>query len=905
MELRAEIEKFETIIVGMGPVGLALAYNFALTWPNKKLLIIEKRSEKEVSARPQIVILDSASKMELIDRVRPEDQFDNEDIAFLDALANSSEIKISDIQQFILKRLRYLCEMKNSPIKLQYNADLQEVNLPKGEAIISGHKILFNNLIGADGTKSESLELVNMNLEKNKQIAKFVPAKIEHVENTYHLGAYIKLARADGQNLALPSQSFVISYLRNKDPQTKKKFANHYFLRFDRASFIKSKLKSVKLSFIGEIPEYLYDRFRHVDKSLDRRIEEALNIHKIFVDEIHGLKAEIGAFNVKIANDHDPSLKKLLTEKQERYQNLISSKESSEKNLTLLLSRKFEMQLSYIKSAIAHYMGIDQDELIVELSYSENSKKNELKLLQFQGQSRQADKAAIIENGHLFALISDSYFSPHYVLGHGLNNGYASISKLKDLLENKISIIEYDQFLQNKAKEVISALNFIHYYKSLNLPLGAVTGLVNHSLQTLHEACRVNILFKRELDTVLKKFISKKFESHLFISKLNSILNFKTNAPENDINLLEIINDWTDILSRYPNILKLYIRQALDPLNQIKKKIDEIHDNPDNLIKLPSIELKEILNTINSFNWAYARYSRLFDSYKMELISLAEKKAHPVGNNPLFLAIIIEDIDTIQSILNIKCVELNANHGPRLETPLMLAMNNSEIIKLLLEHGADPNYVFHPSLPCPLQYAIKNNASLETIQLLLKYGARLPNISSGDICYKKIKDNPTLICAFINYGLDIFTNGIFHSFLKNNLFSNVTSMLLLACHHEQSPFFNVLLSNLTVEEIGSIIDSIKDYKPKVFLDEVDTEYTKSIFKIFDSDMHSLNDRQRKEYLKKYAVEILLKVKEHIEENSMKKSTRNTNFFHNFLSFSKPKISSFDDCPRKGPGSSNS
>ena len=71
-------------------------------------------------------------------------------------------------------------------------------------------------------------------------------------------------------------------------------------------------------------------------------------------------------------------------------------------------------------------------------------------------------------------------------------------------------------------------------------------------------------------------------------------------------------------------------------------------------------------------------------------------------------------------------------------------VNQIECVKLLLEHGADPNLGRVETLETPLHHAIANDASVELIRLLIQHGADVNAATKpGLYSYNFYGDTPT------------------------------------------------------------------------------------------------------------------------------------------------------------------
>ncbi|KTC89335.1 hypothetical protein OQJ15_11365 [Fluoribacter dumoffii] len=465
---------YDLLIVGMGPVGLAAAYETAKKNKNKdnknKVLIIEKRSESTAAIRPQVIVLEPSRKAQLMDMIGQGESLDERDIAFLDSLSTSAEIKLSTVQRFILNRIKNQSQTGDiGPVEILYETTLKEgVNLGEGEASIitrgQEKQIRFTHLVGADGASSSTLDLVNPSLDEPERIERTTPSDMQHLEKTFHLGAYVKISLKNGQELALPEKEFVSSFLENEnDAQVTE--SQLYFLRFDKSSHEKSQKKSVKLGFIGEIPKEIFDK-------------------------IQGLNQQISLL--------DKRIKKL--------RETISPDRASENslaNLEVQLARtknqKQNLVLSYVRRSAADYLGINENELAVTITASKTrAEKNNLKILTFQGGSKQANKAATQANGHAFYLIGDAYFTPNYPVGHGLNNGLESAKLLGEVPTGGSSdlpahMAQYDSLCSKNAAFARLVMQGVRRFRKLDIGRNFVAELLENAVEKREKGDKVDL----------------------------------------------------------------------------------------------------------------------------------------------------------------------------------------------------------------------------------------------------------------------------------------------------------------------------------------------------------------------------------------------------------------------------
>lgn len=462
---------YDLLIVGMGPVGLAAAYEAAKN--KKKILIIEKRPEATAAIRPQVIVLEPIRKKQLMDMIGQGEILDDSDIAFLDSLGTSAEIKLSTVQRFILNRIKNQSTSQNiAPVDMLYETTLQEgTDLRNGLAKLSTNgqeKIIhFNHLVAADGASSPTLELINPTLTEQEKIERKTSVDMQHLEETYHLGAYIKISLKNGQELELPEKEFVSSFLENKygDEVIENQL---YFLRFDKSSYDKSGKKSVKTGFIGEIPRDIYEKVKE-------------------------LNTEIHEFNVQRTKIQGKNPKSELDEMLiTSLGNIISDKKKQKQNLVL----------SYVKKSCADYLGKKEDELDIEVTTSKTRpEKDSLKILTFQGGSKQANKAATQSNGHAFYLIGDAYFTPNYPAGHGLNDGLEAANLLgqipKDSYLGDPDLIphmeKYNSLCANNARFARVIMQGIHRARKLGIGRNLVAELLENTVDKREKRDKVDL----------------------------------------------------------------------------------------------------------------------------------------------------------------------------------------------------------------------------------------------------------------------------------------------------------------------------------------------------------------------------------------------------------------------------
>lgn len=621
--------RYDYLIAGMGPVGLAAA--FELSKKGKKVLIIEKREKESAALRPQMIVIDTKRKkqlMEMIGKINPmnnelSDNLNDDDIKFLDMLAGSVEIKLKAAQKFILNRIVNLNKV-NQAVELSYETQLVSVELGKGEAQIEfkneavAKTVEFTHLVGADGAQGASLDLVNRNLPQGKKIERITPVDTQHFEETYHLGAYVNLSRKDKKELVLPEKAFVSSFLENTQNENKLKTNQLYFLRFEKKSHERSNKKEVKLGFIGEVPKEVFDTY--------------------------GKKTD---------------------------------------------EEKRELALAYVKKAVADYLEVTEEELVLKIKNSKKTfKKNSLKLMMFKGSNKKAGKAAIEVNNHGYYLIGDLYFTPFYAVGHGFNNGLESAAKLPLPPDSDFSqhMSEYNKLSAKNANFARSVMQGIRLLRNLGGVRTKLASVLEVNVDKHEKKNQIDLKAMPDTREAIKKFINKKFDS------MSGEGQFDQN--DNPTGLLIMIDDkisginsapfqeWENFLTKNPSIVKQFRQEIWSNLTVIKQFL-ELHRG-----KIDNEEVKEQFESLmKTFN----KYEEKINDYNQELIDAAIQEPNKMdmsGRTPLYHAVQYADSATIGKILKLgsdpdKAVKIGTIFTQRV-------LDEPEVAVELFKFGANP-----------------------------------------------------------------------------------------------------------------------------------------------------------------------------------------------------------------------
>jgi hypothetical protein len=391
--------KYDVVISGMGPAGLACAWIAAKQ--NKSVLIITDRAPPFL--RPQRLFLDINSRLLLYQMLADVEGANEEDKKFINKLKKRFSIETKEIERFIKRRL----DEFGVQVTSLFQAELDHVKLDEGKAVvrdIKGEKapleVRFTHLIGADGIGRHALGKVNEHLSEDEKI--HVTEESMHlIMHFYHASVYVTLKNSDDTPLNLPNTEYITTVLSernfsedasarhlgknedNEDARWSKSTLSLIengalgYIWLDRESYQKYEGKQIKCSLVFEIPQELYqlqdEKIRHM---------EILNRAKRMI----------------ITALHD-------------------------------------------KDVDTNHLEID----IVKNSKKYGIAKDKLKLMPFEVAIEVADKAAISSNNNYFILVSDAYRNPNYQLGHGANNGFSHAKNFGEVLAGKKSLKEYNE----------------------------------------------------------------------------------------------------------------------------------------------------------------------------------------------------------------------------------------------------------------------------------------------------------------------------------------------------------------------------------------------------------------------------------------------------------------------------
>ena len=146
--------------------------------------------------------------------------------------------------------------------------------------------------------------------------------------------------------------------------------------------------------------------------------------------------------------------------------------------------------------------------------------------------------------------------------------------------------------------------------------------------------------------------------------------------------------------------------------------------------------------------------------------------------NDIFAASQKSSIDDIKFYLNIgQNINKTADYEPFIgQTPLMIAINNNkdkdiDVIKYLIDNGADLNAKYIKTEDTPLHMAIKNE-NIQIIQLLISKGANINirnKMKESPLDNAIIKQNNDIFKFLLNQKAEITVQELIFSFMSGNI----------------------------------------------------------------------------------------------------------------------------------------
>ncbi|OEH45817.1 hypothetical protein lpari_03224 [Legionella parisiensis] len=718
--------EYKVVIVGMGPSGLMAAYH--ALWDVQQhsprfcnILMIEKRAEKDLALRPQYIVLDNDAKKNLLNMFVA--VLDDGDIKFLNNISIAPEMKISSIQRFIKRRIDDLTDTYTF-LQIDYRYQTLPVVCQLGTGTITLHDlhedeysdVTFEYLIAADGARAETLDLVNSNLNREQQVIRKTPKKLSFMNDTYHMGTFVRLSMNNGGSLreTLPEKEFLAAYKKRGHFNlfNTKKTDLLYFLRFDKNSLYKSNEKYVNFGYIGEIGSNLYHTIKAIDDEL-KQIDDNL---KIIDSEIKALFESISEIDKKLKrNDLDEENKKLLKDIKEDAKQQIAL--LTEQKIHLVVARKNlndvkeATVIEKVKSDVATKLKIGEDEINITFTKSRsNPNKDKLKITTFKGDSQLCNKAHVSLNKHYIVLIGDSFFTPLYPLGHGLNDSFRAAESLGICIEGLASLDGYDDLLKKQAKSRIDNMSSIRIGSSvLTTKLNNIffANALEEGVQGYSYENQIKIdgsFFENE---ILFSDTSKDYEPRIkkyFADKLNKLNEIMQLAIDNpDLDLSYIYRELSDEVQKLNDICennRMIVASAKDYiLMGLDSTIVSLNNFNETLLRDRNIEepkyyenhariLKDLLSLKEFIRAQSDEINEKYMDYISNLPDEDINKKDKNGKTPLYYAITLNNTGAVKLLLE-RGADINLYFDDK-DFIKNIPLKNLELLRILIEAGHDP-----------------------------------------------------------------------------------------------------------------------------------------------------------------------------------------------------------------------
>ncbi|KTD73278.1 hypothetical protein [Legionella tucsonensis] len=357
---------YDVVVSGMGPAGLSAAWEAIRA--GKTVCLLTNRDENDYT-RVQKVFLQAELReyLHLMFNSLPRkpETISEEDRDFLANLDTKRGIPISEVEKYLLRRIK---ELDNTKFNIFEKSTLADVQLSSGEArIIDSQnqedkaKTTFDFLIGADGVHHHAVDEVNKDLPPKQQIIYQRDFKRPH---KYHVSVFVPvIKKTDDSPIVLP----VKQENESEDARINVGKDGLYFaIIFAHTSNDKT---TIECNINCEIPRELY----------------------YFYYEAKG--AYFDAVN-----------------KENQDKNQIKQLEKYYREATKALEE-------FIKNKILSELKMGTKDVAF------NPDKNGIiDFSLFVTILNQASKAFILSQDKIFILMGDSYRAPYYPWGHGIND---------------------------------------------------------------------------------------------------------------------------------------------------------------------------------------------------------------------------------------------------------------------------------------------------------------------------------------------------------------------------------------------------------------------------------------------------------------------------------------------------
>lgn len=241
-------KKYDVIISGSGPAGLATAYEF--TQLGYSVLIIDSHEE---FIRPQLVFLASTSK-DYLKKMVAASPTHAQDALFINKMKvtskyyNSEHYNIKDIERFIKRRLE-----DKKDCHFLTRATISKIDMKKGVVEVESkskptQSFQFTHLIGADGAKHPTAD----KLKEKDYDTGYHP--IPSHKRKYHLTAYFTIKSRSDKLISHLTDIAVNAKAIDRD--------NYAYFYTEKSSHEKSNGKKMKACLTMTLPEDVYKKWK-------------------------------------------------------------------------------------------------------------------------------------------------------------------------------------------------------------------------------------------------------------------------------------------------------------------------------------------------------------------------------------------------------------------------------------------------------------------------------------------------------------------------------------------------------------------------------------------------------------------------------------------------------------------
>lgn len=289
-------DKYDVVISGMGPAGLATAWEALRA--GKSVCFINDR-EREKYTRGQKVFLEKQVRERLVAMYNTIDRknIDPLDTEIINSLFKNPFISINLIEQFLYRRVMELAHVQQIPLEILDKSKVEHIDLKKGVAIVTGEKVKevvgFNFFIGADGAHHPSVNILNQSYSEKEQIKHTRDFKFKL--HKYHFNSVVSIPKE-----LFPDKFFTESQKQRYNVRIKNNL--YYGVQFEEDG-----KGNVNCTINAEVPRELYNAYHTAKAELQVKRNDMTEIEftkaKLQILDFIGsiLSDELGKKEISIA----------------------------------------------------------------------------------------------------------------------------------------------------------------------------------------------------------------------------------------------------------------------------------------------------------------------------------------------------------------------------------------------------------------------------------------------------------------------------------------------------------------------------------------------------------------------------------------------------------------------------